>query len=226
MIEHGHATHTGLVRPHNEDGYWADAEHGLWLVADGMGGAGRGEVASALALDTTIDAINAGIGMPDAFRRAGAAIIANPAQRAAAAPMGSTLAALRIDAGTYTAAWIGDSRIYLWQDGRLSRLPQRQPAESAESPARTAPPRNQATQALGITPTLELDAQPFTGPCASGMQFLLCTDGLTEELDDTRIAACVARTDLATQECIDHLVLAALEAGGHDNVTAILVRVK
>lgn len=226
MIEHGHATHTGLVRPHNEDSYWADAERGLWLVADGMGGAGRGEVASALALDTTIDAISAGIGMPDAFRRAGAAIIANPAQRAAAPPMASTLAALRIDAGTYTAAWIGDSRIYLWQDGRLSRLPQRQPAESTESSARATPPRNQATQALGITPTLELDALPFTGPCASGMQFLLCTDGLTEELDDTHIAACVARTDLATQECVDHLVLAALEAGGHDNLTAILVRVK
>lgn len=226
MIEHGHATHTGLVRPHNEDSYWADAEHGLWLVADGMGGAGRGEVASALAMDTAIDAINAGIGMPDAFRRAGAAVIASPAQHVAAAPMGSTLAALRIDGNTYTAAWIGDSRIYLWQDGRLSRLPHPQPAESAESPARAAPPRNQATQALGITPTLELDALPVIGRCTPGLQFLLCTDGLTEELDDARIGACVARTDLATQECVDHLVLAALEAGGHDNVTAILVRVK
>lgn len=222
MIEHGHATHTGLVRPHNEDGYWADTEYGLWLVADGMGGAGRGEVASALALDTTIQAINAGIGMPDAFRRAGAAILASPAQHAAAAPMGSTLAALRIDAGTYTAAWIGDSRIYLWQDGRLSRPPHPQPANDAEPPS----PRNHATQALGITPTLELDAQPITGICAPGMQFLLCSDGLTEELDAVRIAAIMARTDLAAQECVDHLVLAALDAGGRDNVTAILVRVK
>ena len=222
MIEHGHATHTGLVRPHNEDNYWADAEHGLWLVADGMGGAARGEAASALALEATINALGAGIGMSDAFRRAGAAVLASPAQRAAAAPMGSTLAALRIDAGHYAAAWVGDSRIYLWQDGRLSRVPHPPPAEGTEP----VPPRNRATQALGITPTLELDAQPVTGPCTPGMQFLLCSDGLTEELDDARIAASVARTDLAAQECVEHLVLAALEAGGHDNVTVVLVRVK
>lgn len=220
MIEHGHATHTGLVRPHNEDSYWADAEHGLWLVADGMGGAARGEVASALALEAAVDALDAGIDMPDAFRRAGAAVMASPAQHAAAAPMGSTLAALKIDGGHYAAAWIGDSRIYLWQDGRLSRVPYPRPADGAEPP-----PRNRATQALGITPTLELDAQPVIGACTPGMQFLLCSDGLTEELDDGRIAAVLARTDLAAQECVDHLVLAALEAGGHDNLTVVLVRV-
>lgn len=222
MIEHGHATHTGLVRPHNEDNYWADAEHGLWLVADGMGGAARGEVASALAVEAIVAAIKAGIGMPDAFRRAGATVMASPAQHAAAAPMGSTLAALAVGAGHYAAAWIGDSRIYLWQDGRLSRVPCAPPPEGAEP----SPPRNRATQALGITPTLELDAQPVTGPCTPGMQFLLCSDGLTEELDDARIAATMARTDLAAQECVEHLVLAALEAGGHDNVTAVLVRLK
>ena len=229
MIEHGHATHTGLQRAHNEDSYWADTEHGLWLVADGMGGLARGEAASAIALDTTVTAIGAGISLPDAFRRAGAAILAHPGQRSAAAPMGSTLAALKLGDGGFAAARIGDSRIYVWQDGKLARLPNARVAAdadvaSAEQPS--GPSRNRATQALGITPTLELDAHPVTGACIPGMQFLLCSDGLTEELDDARIGAIVSRTDLAAQECVDHLLLAALDCGGRDNITAVLVRVR
>ena len=228
MIEHGHATHTGLQRAHNEDSYWADTECGLWLVADGMGGPRRGEAASAVALDTTINAIHAGIALPDAFRRAGAAILAHPGQRSAATPMGSTLAALRLANGGFEAARIGDSRIYVWHDGKLARLPHAtRDADSADEEVQQAvPSRKRATQALGITPTLELDAHPVTGACVPGMQFLLCSDGLTEELDDARIGAIVSRTDLAAQECVDHLLLAALDHGGRDNITVVLVRVR
>jgi protein phosphatase len=233
MIEHGHATHTGLRREHNEDNYWADAQHGLWLVADGMGGHARGEVASAIALDAARTAIRAGIGLADAFRRAGAAILGHPAQRDAAAPMGSTLAALKLDQfGGFEAAWVGDSRIYLWRDGALTRLVDAHasgatPHTTDEDDVGTpATPRKRATQALGITPVLELGTEPVAGHCAPGMQFLLCSDGLSEELDDTRIATIVSRTDLAAQECVDHLVLAALDAGGRDNITALLVRIR
>jgi protein phosphatase len=226
MIEHGHATHTGLRREHNEDGYWADAARGLWLVADGMGGPARGEVASALALDTVLAATDSGIGLADAFRRAGAAIQNHPAQRASATPMGSTLAALKFDpAGRYELAWVGDSRIYLWQHGRLLRVPRPSGGET-EPDTDAASPRSLATQALGITPTLELDVGPVAGQCTPGTQFLLCSDGVSEELDDGRIEAIVSRTDLAAQECVDQLILAALDAGGHDNITAVLVRVR
>lgn len=230
MIEHGHATHPGLRREHNEDNYWADAERGLWLVADGMGGHARGEVASAIALDTAATAIGAGIGLADAFRRAGAAILAHPRQHDAAAPMGSTLAALRLDAGGgYELAWIGDSSIHLWQQGSLLRVSSPMAVgglPEGDGESRSAMPRNRTTQALGITPALELDVEPVTGSCIPGMQFLLCSDGLTEELDDARIAAIMSRTDLAAQECVDHLVLAALDAGGRDNITAVLVRIR
>ncbi|HVU82731.1 MAG TPA: PP2C family serine/threonine-protein phosphatase, partial [Rhodanobacteraceae bacterium] len=205
MIEHGHATHTGLQRAHNEDSYWADTERGLWLVADGMGGPRRGEAASATALDTTVTAIQAGIALPDAFRRAGAAVLAHPGQHSAATPMGSTLAALRISNGSFEAARIGDSRIYLWQDGKLARLPHAKiDADSTAEDGPSLPSCKRATQALGITPTLALDAHPVSGACVPGMQFLLCSDGLTEELDDARIGAIVSRTDLAAQECVDH----------------------
>ena len=228
MIEHGHATHTGLRREHNEDSYWADAARGLWLVADGMGGPARGEVASALALNTVLAAIDSGIGLADAFRRAGAAIQSHPAQRASATPMGSTLAALKFDpAGHYELAWVGDSRIYLWQHGRLLRVPRPSSSEAeSDTEAVTASPRSLATQALGITPTLELDVGPVAGECTPGTQFLLCSDGVSEELDDRRIEAIVSRTDLAAQECVDQLILAALDAGGHDNITAVLVRAR
>lgn len=226
MIEHGHVTHRGLQRAHNEDTYWCDAARGLWLVADGMGGPGRGEAASRTAIDATAAAIGAGIGIADAIRRAGAAVLAHPAQRTAATPMGSTLAALRIERDNrYELAWIGDSRIYLWQHGALVRVARPDTAAPVAGNVRPRWPRNDATQALGITPTLELDVEPVTGQCAPGAQFLLCSDGLTDELDDARVAAVLARTDLAAQECVDHLLLAALDAGGHDNITAVLVRV-
>ncbi|MGH8111209.1 MAG: PP2C family protein-serine/threonine phosphatase [Rhodanobacteraceae bacterium] len=230
MIEHGHATHTGLKREHNEDSYWADAEHGLWLVADGMGGRARGEVASAIALGTVVAAIRAGIGMADAFRRAGAALLDHPGQRASAGPMGSTLAALRLDGRDgYELAWVGDSRIYLWQNDNLTRVARGSAAEDGPDDERArqrpSPSRRRATQALGITPVGELDAEPVTGGCVSGMQFLLCSDGLTDGLDDASVAAIVSRTDLAAQECVDHLMLAALDAGGRDNLTAVLVRI-
>ncbi|MES2403575.1 MAG: PP2C family serine/threonine-protein phosphatase [Pseudomonadota bacterium] len=228
MIEHGHATHTGLARAHNEDSYWADSERGLWLVADGMGGPARGETASAIALETTVTAIDAGIALPDAFRRAASAVLAHPGQRSAATPMGSTLAALKLTNGGFEAARIGDSRIYLWQDGKLARLPlaSMDTDSAAEDGLQSVPSRKRATQALGITPTLELDAHPVTGACVPGMQFLLCSDGLSEELDDAHIGAIVSRTDLAAQECVDHLLLAALDRGGRDNITVVLVRVR
>lgn len=231
MIEHGHATHTGLRRDHNEDSYWADAERGLWLVADGMGGPTRGEVASAIALDTVVEALAAGTGMAEAFRRAGAAILRHPGQRDAAGPMGSTLAALRLNGRAgYELAWVGDSRIYVWRDHALVRATGTTgTAAAGDAPGPDAPPpaaaHRRATQALGITPVPELDAGPEVGQATSDMQFLLCSDGLTEALDDARIAAIVSRTDLAAQECVDHLLLAALDAGGHDNITAVLVRI-
>jgi PPM family protein phosphatase len=232
MIEFGHATHVGLRRDHNEDTYWADAELGLWIVADGMGGHEHGEVASAIARDTVVAGIRAGLDIVQAIRRADEAILANPGRHAEALPMGTTLAALRTDGREFEFAWVGDSRIYLWQRGELRQLSQdhsvvqelvEQGAITAEQ-ARTHPHRNRVTQALGITPPDELQLDPVRGPVERGMQFLLCTDGLTEEVDDSGIAALLSRTDLGAQECVDHLILAALDAGGSDNVTVLLLR--
>ena len=234
MIEFGHNTHVGLRREHNEDTYYADSELGLWLVADGMGGHEHGEVASALARDTLVHEITEGMPLAQAVQRADEEIIQHSSKKAEALPMGTTIAAMRLSKdGGFEVAWVGDSRIYVWNDG-LKQLSQDhsyvqelidQGAITSEQ-ARNHPHRNVVTQALGVTDPQSLRVASMRGELNPGMQLLICSDGLTEEVKDSAIAAIVGRTELSAQECVDHLVLAALEGGGSDNVTVILVRAR
>lgn len=234
MIEFGHGTHAGLRREHNEDTYYADAELGLWLVADGMGGHEYGEVASAFARDTLVREIGRGASLVEAIQLADEEIIRHSERRSETLPMGTTIAALRLDgANRYEVAWVGDSRVYVWHDG-LRQLSQDhsyvqelidQGAITPEQ-ARSHPHRNVVTQALGVTDPQNLRVASTEGTLERGMQLLLCSDGLTEEVEDRAIAAILARPDLSAQECVDHLILAALEGGGSDNITVILVRLR
>ncbi|WHZ18896.1 MAG: Protein serine/threonine phosphatase PrpC, regulation of stationary phase [Rhodanobacteraceae bacterium] len=229
MIEIGHASHTGLRRECNEDSYWADTELGLFLVVDGIGGPGRGDAAAAIVRDALVGAARRGGDLESAIRDAGTAIATFASATAQHSPTGATLAALRIDGGQFEAARIGDARIYLWQHGELTPLCTGEPLPSSErettAGAEANPKRNRITQALGITPVGELDAALVQATLERGMQFLLCSDGLTEELGERELAAMLARSDLAAQECVDQLLLAALDAGGRDNVSVVLVRV-
>lgn len=232
MIEFGHSTHVGLRREHNEDTYCADADLGIWLVADGMGGHEHGEVASAIARDTVVREIGSGTPLVRAVQLADEEIIRHSSRRSEALPMGTTIAALHlVGEREFEIAWVGDSRVYLWQDG-LRQLSQdhsyvqeliAQGAITSEQ-ARHHPHRNVVTQALGVTDPQSLRVETVRGELLPGMQFLLCSDGLTEEVGDAAIGALLSRTDLSAQECVDHLILAALEGGGSDNVTVILVR--
>ena len=90
--------------------------------------------------------------------------------------------------------------------------------------ARSHPHRNVVTQALGVTDPNLLNVETMTGELKPGMQLLLCSDGLTEEVDDQGIAGTLRHDDCSAQECVDTLIAAALDGGGSDNVTAILVR--
>ncbi|MGH8041642.1 MAG: PP2C family protein-serine/threonine phosphatase [Rudaea sp.] len=231
MIEFGHSTHVGLRREHNEDTYYADAELGLWLVADGMGGHEHGEVASAIARDAVVREISAGAELAQAVQRADEEIIQHSARKAEALPMGTTIAAVRLHGNDYEICWVGDSRVYLW-NGELKQLSRDhsyvqeliQQGAITHEQARTHPHRNVVTQALGVTDPQSLRVETIRGNLQPGMQVLLCSDGLTEEVDDADIATVLARQDLSAQECVDHLILAALEGGGSDNVTVILIR--
>ncbi len=231
MIEFGHSTHVGLRREHNEDTYYADADMGLWLVADGMGGHEHGEIASALARDTVVAEVAKGIGLAQAIRLADEEIIRHSNKRAESLPMGTTVAAVRLRGREYEVSWVGDSRVYLW-NGELKQVSQDhsyvqelvdQGAITTEQ-ARTHPHRNVVTQALGVTDPQSLRVEVVNGSLAPRQQLLICSDGLTEEVPDSHIAMVLAREDLSAQECVDHLILAALDGGGSDNITVILIR--
>ena len=90
--------------------------------------------------------------------------------------------------------------------------------------ARLHPHRNVVTQALGVTAPEHLNVATLSGPWRPGMQLLLCSDGLTEEVPEQTIAAILADNECSAQECVDILVATALDAGGSDNITAVLVR--
>ena len=232
MIEFGHLTHVGLRRELNEDTYYGDSELGLWLVADGMGGHEYGEVASALAREAIVREVRRGASLADAIRTADEEIIHASSQRGDALPMGTTVVAARIAGRRFEVAWVGDSRVYLWRDGKLMQLSQDHSyvqeligrgAISIEQ-ARSHPHRNVVTQALGVTAPQQLNVETMSGELDAGMQLLLCSDGLTEEVDDAGISRTISHLDCSAQECVDELVAAALDGGGSDNVTVVLVR--
>lgn len=233
MIEFGHGTHVGLRRTRNEDTYYADASLGLFLVADGMGGHQHGEVASALVRDTVADQVWHGQSLVDAIRSASLRLLGQARGNSHPLPMGTTIASLHLTDDSYEVAWVGDSRIYLWQHNTMRQishdhsLVQALVAAGKLDPSLAAahPQRNVVTQALGITAAEQLHIGMARGRLEPGMRFLICSDGLTEEVSDSDIARMIARNHLAAQECVDQLLLAALDAAGSDNITAIVVRV-
>lgn len=232
MIEFGHLSHVGLRRELNEDTYYGDAELGLWLVADGMGGHDSGEVASALARDTVVREVRAGKPLAEAIRRANEDIIRQSKQRNETMPMGTTVVAIRVaSTGRFELAWVGDSRAYLW-NGKLQQVSSDHSyvqelidqGQLTPEQARSHPYRNVVTKALGVTEPEKLDIETVTGELRPGTSILLCSDGLTEEVDEGMIAATVAQKEVSAQECVDHLVAAALDGGGSDNITVVLLR--
>jgi protein phosphatase len=231
MIEFGHGTHVGLRRTRNEDTYYADASLGLFLVADGMGGHQHGEVASALVRDAVVDLVTGGRSLIEAIQGAAERLLAHTRHGFDPLPMGTTIAALRTTGDSYEVAWVGDSRIYMWKQElrqishdhslvqALVEAGQLDPALASRHPQ-----RNVLTQALGVTATEQMHIGMARGQLEPDTGFLLCSDGLTEGVSDASIARTAARKDLAAQECVDQLLLAALDSGGDDNVTVIIVR--
>jgi len=232
MIEFGHGTHVGLRRTRNEDTYYADPALGLFLVADGMGGHQHGEVASAMVRDAMVELTSNGNSLVEAVQGAAIRLIAHTRQHGFdGLPMGTTIAALQLRPDGYEVAWVGDSRVYLRKD-TLRQISHdhslvQMLVEAGQLDAKQAaqhPRRNVLTQALGVTATEQLHIGMARGGIEPGSSFLLCSDGLTEGLDDGTIGRLMARHDLAPQECVDQLLIGALDAGGNDNITAILVR--
>lgn len=222
-VKFGAATDQGRVRTHNEDSYLTAPP--VFVVADGMGGHSRGEAASRAVVDafsnvatqrwvTTDDVIGC-------VERAAKSVQA--LQGELKAP-GSTVSGVALSQQAGVPCWlifnIGDSRTYLVRDDALTQISVDHSA--ARDPKNPHAPRNVITRALGAGLKQRAVADQWLIPAAVGDRLLVCSDGLTGELSDQLIAATlIDRPD--PQQAARTLVDSALQAGGHDNVTAVVV---
>ncbi|MGH2693077.1 MAG: Stp1/IreP family PP2C-type Ser/Thr phosphatase [Actinomycetota bacterium] len=221
----GARTDVGRVRQGNEDSY--TAKEPLFAVADGMGGHQGGEVASSLALEVLT---NGNGTLEKLVREANDQVFQRAAQDPGLSGMGTTLTALRADGDVLRLAHVGDSRAYMLRDGRLQRLTKdhtvvERLVDEGKLTAQEAeihPQRNILTRALGVDEALQVD-QGAIEP-RPGDRLLLCSDGLHGMVDEERIAHILAE-NADPQAAADSLVGAANEAGGQDNITAIVIDV-
>ncbi len=236
VVDHAARTDTGRARSANEDSYWVHSP--LFVLADGMGGAQAGEVAS----QTAVGVFSEEGGLPDGpgtyeERLAGLVAQANGRVYSQAqsddqfAGMGTTLTVAYVGEDDLAIAHVGDSRFYVLRDGELEQLTDdhslvgelvRRGQISAEE-AEDHPQRSIITRALGIEGEVTVDH--FSWPVRDGDVFLLCSDGLTGMVSDARVAEILAEAP-SLAVAAQQLVAAANEAGGRDNITVILFRVE
>ncbi|MDE3064518.1 MAG: Stp1/IreP family PP2C-type Ser/Thr phosphatase [Acidobacteriota bacterium] len=228
------ATDTGQVRDLNEDAVFVDSA--LAVVADGMGGHAAGEVAATLAIETVRERFaqdSTVEGLTHAIEAANRAVLDDARAHPERWGMGTTVIAVGLthdDSGVIfpTLFNVGDSRAYQLRDGALRQLSEdhsvaeewvRMGRLTAEE-ALTHPRRHQLTRALGIEGELEVDVQTIAA--VPGDRILLCSDGLSNELTPETLAQ-LASADGPLEEVVEHLVSAARDAGGRDNISAIVV---
>lgn len=241
LTAHG-LSDVGLKRSNNEDGYLVAEPLGLFIVADGMGGHAAGEVASSLAIETVRELLeprltSAGSAeelaplLAEAMEGANRAVRTATEENPAWQGMGTTLTVLLLRAGQALLAHVGDSRLYRWRGQRLEQLSDdhslvgdqlRRGLISPEE-AQTSNLRNLLLQAVGSTPELEVCQRQLA--VEGGDVYLLCSDGLTDLLDDRQLAAILEREPEPAAGCRE-LIARALAAGGKDNVTAVLIKVE
>ncbi len=226
-------TDTGRQRRDNEDSAFARAP--VFVVADGMGGAQAGEVASRLAIEAFERGVP-GDGNPEerlatVVREANHQIYERSRADRGRAGMGTTLTAAYVDDAHVAIAHVGDSRAYLFRDGTLQRLTQDHSlvdelvrrGKLTEEQAAEHPQRSIITRALGPEPDVEVDT--WTYPARPGDVVLLCSDGLTSMISEERVKGVLESHD-NLDAAADALIAEANEAGGRDNITVVLFRLE
>jgi PPM family protein phosphatase len=237
----------GLVRNGNEDAFAVRPEIGLFLVADGMGGAAAGEVASRMlvrevemAVDdgATTWPMDTGVVTPESgarrllagIHRANQRIHTIAQRRARMKGMGTTLVSLLLLKRCAMIAHVGDSRIYRLRDGALEALTRDHSLVNeliergfmSPEDAKTSPRRHVIMRAVGVQPTVEIDTKIID--VRAGDVFLLCSDGLTGEVEDDAIRRVLVENE-DPRVAVHQLIDLANDAGGADNVTAVVVRI-
>jgi len=228
----------GRKRPSNEDAFGFSVEHGVYLVCDGMGGAAAGEIASSIAVDEMLRLLSGAeetgrAAMPglaeNAVSTANEAIFSRSQRNQKLSGMGTTLVALIADAQRVWVVNVGDSRCYRMRAKKLEQMTQDHSlveeqvrlGRMSRLEALRSPMRNVITRALGTQGRVTADI--FALDVEAGDLFLLCSDGLTRELNDATIASLLETSGTLDATCA-RLVDAAKKAGGHDNITCVLAR--
>ena len=232
-IESKGATDTGMVRALNEDSFLVKPEIGLWAVADGMGGHDAGDFASqtlVAELDKVTETASAPVLLSAIKERVFAAnrILRDAAEeRGPGSVIGCTLAALVIYDGAYACVWSGDSRVYRVHYNKIEQI-SRDHTEAQElvdrgtitpEEARTWPRKNVITRAIGVFDEPDLEVEQ--GRVEHGDIFIICSDGLTEHVEDHEIERFVLRRPL--DHAVDTMISTTLERGAKDNVTVIQI---
>jgi len=235
LLQFGAASDVGSVRDHNEDALLAESP--VFVVADGMGGHAAGELAASLAIERFGDIVGrADVTADDVRARvaaANAAVLQAGADDPAVEGLGTTLSGAVLSTVEGRPTWIvlnvGDSRTYLRRDGELTR----QTIDHSEveelviagyltaAQARVHPRRNVVTRSIGSDPAPEADI--WVVPAQAGDQLLVCSDGLTNEVDDAGLEELLG-SGAAPQDIAEALVERACLAGGRDNVTVIVAQ--
>lgn len=233
VAEAVHKTHTGRQREANEDSCFERAP--VFAVADGMGGAQAGEVASGLAVEAfeaeRDDALAPEAYLRETAERANRSIFERARGDSSRSGMGTTLTAAVLADGEVSIGHVGDSRAYLLREGELGQLTNdhslveelRRQGKLTREQAAEHPQRSVITRALGPEPGVDVDT--MTVSARAGDVFLLCSDGLTTMLDDDRVQAILEEAE-DLEQAADHLVRAANDRGGKDNITVVLFRLE
>jgi len=229
-------TDVGLIRKNNEDAFCVHLENGFYLVADGMGGAAAGEYASKIFVEAAIEtfsSINTGIEeeiiekIQRSFWAANSKILEHTKKNPQHKGMGCTAELLAFSDGRFILGHMGDSRTYQFRNSQFKQLTKDHSliqdqidqglieADQAISHSM----RNVILRAVGVDENLELDI--IRGNAFAGDLYLLCSDGLTDMVDDTSIAK-VLSTQAGLTNKVEMLIDLAISAGGKDNITVVL----
>jgi serine/threonine protein phosphatase PrpC len=240
MIEASGLSDPGCVRTNNEDYYLVSPSIGLYVVADGMGGAQAGEEASKLAADTVQDILSQAVSkaagrkvdtatLVSAFEDANRRVMDKAATDASLDGMGTTLV-VAIEAGDeLLIGSVGDSRAYVFENGSLKTITQDQTWVNEvgrrlgldEESLKSHPMRHVLTMAIGVSE--ELRVHTYTLKPAPGTQILLCSDGLHGVASEEDLTSALASSEPLAAKCAT-LVAAARAKGGPDNITAVLLK--
>jgi serine/threonine protein phosphatase PrpC len=235
MLEAFGASDPGCVRANNEDYYLMAPSMGLYVVADGMGGAQAGEHASKLATETLWEvvqesALPAGAGMlVEAFREANHRVMEAALADPALEGMGTTMVAAMEHNGEMWIASVGDSRAYLYDDGELHVVTEDQTWVNEvgrrlgidEETLKTHPMRHVLTMAIGVSEQLRV--LTYVVRPTPGMQVMLCSDGLHGVALEEEMRQTLGSTASLEEKC-EALIAAARDRGGPDNITVVLLK--